>query len=313
MRLMYAIIGMGPVGSTIAVHLAQAGHDLAILCGYEAKYTALASGPLVVKGKLSAHAKFGNLHMQMESFLETKPDVIFIATKSCDSPAILQTIKQSAKFDKKTVFVSCQNGLGVEEQIINVFGSQNALRMVMNLGCSLIGENEVNVTFIFPQILSLRIDVNMALTRQVAMDLTSAGFKTDLKEDYQPDIFRKAILNSSLSSVCALTGMTMKAVLDRPFLKRIVEEIVREGISIAKVRKIAIGAGFFNEAMSYLSSGGDHKPSMLVDIENRRRTENDYHCGKLVQYAENSGMRVPVTETVYGFLKSIEDDFTRTI
>ena len=67
-----------------------------------------------------------------------------------------------------------------------------------------------------------------------------------------------------------------------------------------------IGSDYLEYALEYLSGGGDHKPSMLVDIEQKRLTENEYHAGKMFRYAEQYGVDVPVIQTVYYLLKNLE-------
>jgi 2-dehydropantoate 2-reductase len=72
-----------------------------------------------------------------------------------------------------------------------------------------------------------------------------------------------------------------------------------------------IGDEFFDEAMDYLASGGSHKPSMLVDVEEGKRTENEYHCGNLMRYAKDLGIEVSVVDTIYCLLKALEKTVRR--
>src|ERR1035437_6804563 len=138
----YGVIGLGPIGTIVASFLIQSGCRVSALCGYPAKYEALRKHPVRVLGALQAEAKFTELHMEMSKFLAAKPDVICIATKSADSPAILKVIKETDPFCS-AVFVSCQNGLDVERPMIDLFGRNHTLRMALNLGAALQGENHV--------------------------------------------------------------------------------------------------------------------------------------------------------------------------
>ena len=47
-------------------------------------------------------------------------------------------------------------------------------------------------------------------------------------------------------------------------------------------------------------------PSMLVDIERARQTEIGHLAGKLYQYAEKKDLPVPVTQTMFYLVKSLE-------
>ena len=45
---------------------------------------------------------------------------------------------------------------------------------------------------------------------------------------------------------------------------------------------------------------------LLQDIENKRRTEIEYFAGDLIRMAKKVGVSVPVNETLYYLIKSIE-------
>ena len=79
-----------------------------------------------------------------------------------------------------------------------------------------------------------------------------------------------------------------------------------ESIQIAQALSYSIQDDFLAEAVTYLSKGGDHKPSMLIDIEQARPTENTYHCGKLLAYAKKHGIKTPVIETLHGLIQGLE-------
>jgi 2-dehydropantoate 2-reductase len=51
---------------------------------------------------------------------------------------------------------------------------------------------------------------------------------------------------------------------------------------------------------------GDHKPSMLIDIEMKRRTEIDFMNGKFVEYGEQAGIETPYNRTLRSLVKALE-------
>jgi 2-dehydropantoate 2-reductase len=204
------------------------------------------------------------------------------------------------------LFVSCQNGLDVEDQIIKLFGPGRALRMVLNMGCGMVDESEIRVSFAMRHFISDVATVNSHLIQQIARDLSSANFPTEADEFYRVAVFKKALLNSSMGSICALTRQTMAFVMSQPDLRKLIRQMLDEGIRIANAMDVPIADEFLEEAMTYLANGGEHKPSILVDIEMGRKTENDYHCGKLVEYARRYGVDVTVTPVIYSLIKTLE-------
>ena len=203
------------------------------------------------------------------------------------------------------LFISCQNGLDVEEQIRNVFGRKRALRLVLNMGCSISAPNEVKVNFFMPHILS-DLPLGAAYAQQIANDLSSSGFPTQVKTDYRVETFKKAILNSSLGALCGVTRQSMSFVMARADMRELVKQVIKEGVAVAHAMNISIQGDFVEQAMLYQDQGGDHKPSILLDIENGHKTENDYHCGKITEYAKAYGVKIKLIPVISTLLKTIE-------
>jgi 2-dehydropantoate 2-reductase len=303
-NLHYAVIGVGPVGRVLAAHLYKSGHQVSVFCYTESERIELQE-PIIVFGELQAEETLHNIYTDLGELMATKPDVVLICTKNVDSEGVLEKIKASGPPDEM-LFVSCQNGLDVEEQIVRLFGPGRALRMVLNMGCGIVESNEVRVSFSMRHLISDVKTVNSHLIQQIAHDLSSANFPTDTDEFYRVAVFKKAMLNSSLGSICALTRQTMAFVMGQPDLRKLIRQMLEEGIRIANAMDLPIGEEYIEEAMTYLDSGGEHKPSILIDIEKGRKTENEYHCGKLVEYARKYGVDITVTPVIYSLIKGLE-------
>ena len=305
MKTHYGVIGFGPVGRVFAAHLAAAGHKVSVLYRNPKVRIAMRGHPLEIKGELNTSAQITDLYDDMQDLLDSDPDVMLICTKSSDSPGILQQIK-SLKYREGLIFLSCQNGLDTEHQISDVFGPGHTLRMSVNMGCGKSSENVVNVSFSMYNYLSLMPDIDADMIHQIADDFTSSGVKLEVRADYRTEVFKKALLNSSLGCLCAITRKTMSKVMDRDYMKVMVAQIVEEGIHIAQAMNIPIGDEFLDQALAYLEKGGNHKPSILIDLENNRLTENEYLCGRLARYAEEYGVKVTLIPIIYNLIKATE-------
>jgi 2-dehydropantoate 2-reductase len=167
------------------------------------------------------------------------------------------------------------------------------------------------VHFAMTHYLSPALSGETERAQEIAGHLTDTGFVTELRTDYRTLAFKKAILNIALGAPSALTRMTMSEVMEEPGLYSMAAGIVREGIEVGQGLKLDIEWEFLNEAMEYLSQGGSHKPSILMDIEQGRRTENEYHSGNLMRYAKDLGIEVSVVDTTYCLIKALEKTVRR--
>ncbi|MCC7402911.1 MAG: 2-dehydropantoate 2-reductase [Bdellovibrionales bacterium] len=299
----FGVVGLGPVGALFAAHLKKGGHRVSCLDAVAHKLEVLRRHPLRITGQLEATAQLSELYTDMGDFVATKPEVILFCVKSCTTREVARQMKAHG-VDAKTIFVSCQNGIDVEEILAEVFGSNRTLRMILNFGVQFVNRSDVFVAFCYEQVLSAKKECQ-PWDKKIAEALTSAGLPIKVVENYKEEVFKKAILNSALGSVCALTRMTMKQVMEEPELVRMVRELLRESISVGETRGYHLRE-FFEPAVTYLSKGGDHKPSMLMDIERGHVTENEFHCGQMFRYAEEKKLDVPVIQTIYYLIKNLE-------
>ena len=87
-------------------------------------------------------------------------------------------------------------------------------------------------------------------------------------------------------------------------------EILEEGLKVAKADGYDFGKDALAKFTSYLEKGGAHKPSMLIDVENKRPTEVDFMSGAIARYGEKYRIPTPVNSTFTGLLKTIESRYS---
>src|ERR1017187_2298148 len=112
-RVHYGLIGTGPIGCTIGAHLAQSGARLSAFVIDQKQVEAFKTKPIIARGALNASGPISSVCNDITSFLNGRPDVIILATKSCQSPSILESIRANGGLNE-SVIVSCQNGIDVE-------------------------------------------------------------------------------------------------------------------------------------------------------------------------------------------------------
>ena len=113
-------------------------------------------------------------------------------------------------------------------------------------------------------------------------------------------------MNACMNPVCAVTGLTMAQAMRDPFVSRTVENLLKEAVAVARANEIELGWDYYSYAMGYMGNAGDHKPSMLVDVSNGRRTEVDFINGKIVEYGERAAVSTPRNTMIRALLKAME-------
>jgi len=300
-----AVVGAGPVGCVVAAHLAHAGHQV-VLCDVVPALLAPARDPGIrVEGAAEVTGRVAATVQSVDELAADPPELIFVTVKATALPLIASAIEA---FHRPGVcVVSWQNGIDTEVVLAEHLPARWVFRAVVNMGVGLPEPGRVQMTFHHPPhwLQGLEEESQVEAEGICAM-LTAAGLPTRRAEKIVDRVWQKTILNAALNPVCAVTGKTMSQVLHDPFLFAMVENLVKEGVRVARANEINLGWDYYRYAMKYLDSAGDHKPSMLVDIENRRRTEVDYINGRIVEFAERAGIEAPYNSMIRALVKAVE-------
>ncbi|MBK9283007.1 MAG: hypothetical protein IPM51_01665 [Sphingobacteriaceae bacterium] len=115
----------------------------------------------------------------------------------------------------------------------------------------------------------------------------------------------KTILNASLSPLCGVSRLTMAEAMADKDTVELIEQIITEGILVAESEKIRFPDDFLRNCMRYLKKGGDHFPSLAVDLIANRPTEIDYFNGKIVEYGRKHYIRTSLNLAFTNMVKAM--------
>ena len=301
-----AVVGLGPVGSILAVHLKSSGLETAICDIDAAKLEAIKSGGIALQGTIENSATFDLIFSNFEELKSFEPEVVFFAVKAHQMPAVVNKAGILNR-DDLTV-VSAQNGIDVEEFLFDAFGENKTLRMVINYAGGLVEANRVNVSFFNPPNYIASVDDSHTQMAQLVADkLNHAELATKAVSSF--DIVKRAwektILNAALSPLCGIAKFTMKEAMESRNTLDLVEEIILESVQVAAQEKIFFEDEFVRKCLRYLKKGGHHFPSLALDLINNHDTEIDFMNGKIVEYGKKHYVRTPVNLAFTNMVRAI--------
>lgn len=300
------IIGLGPVGLVLAVHLKEAGCRVEICDVEKEKMNLIRNNGVKLVGKIEKSSFFDYTHTSIGSLMEQDFDILISAVKAYHVDSVLAQIQAREK--NHLFLLSAQNGIDIKEKYTSHFDDSQILRMVVNYAGNLHAPNVVKVTFFNPpNYIGSIDDSRMDIAEWLSEALTSANLETLSKDSFliTDKIWEKTILNAALSPLCAISKMTMKEAMAHPDTLEIVEQIILEAIEVAKAEEIKFGDNFVKLCIRYLKNAGHHFPSLAVDLLNRKPTEIDYMNGKIVEYGKKHYIRTPLNLTFTNLVKAI--------
>ena len=300
------IIGLGPVGMVLATKLQEAGCEVAVVVRNSTRAQRIREEGLVLENVLEGHARGITVYPDIAGLAEHAPDLLFFAVKTYQTR---EAVEEAQVLNRPGLLVvSAQNGIDTEQMLAAGFGAGKTLRMVVNFAGNLAGPNTLRVSFNQPpNYLGSTDDSQTERARELAVLLTRAGLQTEAVDSFTllSRSWEKTILNASLSALCGVGRLTMAEAMNDADSRELIEQVINEAVAVAEHEKIRFPDDFVRRCMRYLRRGGDHFPSLAVDLINERPTEIDHINGKIVEYGRKHYVRTSLNLTFTNMVKAM--------
>jgi len=240
--------------------------------------------------------------------ISTKPgilgdsDIIILFVKSYSTDDAVKQIAPSIK--KNSIIISLQNGLGNFETISKYI---NIDRIV--LGTTTIGATKTSLSSVsFGGKGSITIGSSSGESIEAADNLFSkAGLQFTRIFNPHIAVWKKAIVNAGINPIAATLGISNGEILKMPYAQELQKRIINESVKAAKAEGIPLeNETMLNEVTDICIKTSSNICSMLQDIRKLRKTEIDSIIGAIIDAATRHDIPVPVLETFYLIIKSIE-------
>lgn len=301
----FAVIGAGPVGSIVAAFLSKGGYDVTLCDVVPALLEPALNPGIIIEGVDNLQAKVTRVTTSVDDLLADPPDVIIVTVKATALPLIASALEEFVAPGRYVI--SWQNGIDTELELAQHLGRSSVMRAVVNYGCVPLSPGHVRVAFHHrPHYLQELDPESRDAALGICEVLTGCGLATKHTEKITDMVWRKSVMNSCMNAICAVTGRTMVEIIVDPILFNLVDGLIKEGVAVARANEFALGSDFYPYCVNYIKNAGNHKPSMLQDIEAGRRTEVDYINGKIMEYGAQAGMPTPYNTMIRGLVKALE-------
>jgi 2-dehydropantoate 2-reductase len=299
------VIGAGTIGSLFAAHLARVA-DVQVLVRREEHARALNEHGLRVSGR---HEFTATLRAVVDPEQLEEFELAIIATKSTELDEAATRLE--GRFPRAIV-MPIQNGLGAEE-IVRAHGDWPLISAITFMSGT--RHADTHVEYILDTETWLGPHEGTPLeTAQAAGDLIArSGLKAEVLVDLRPAQWSKLIFNATVNGVAALTGLRHDfhfAAQDEPGdLGHLVHDLVAEGKAIAAAAGVELHDDPWEMNVLATRRGHAHYPSMLEDVDARRRTEVELINGSLVREAAKAGVEAPLHTALYRLVKAKEASY----
>jgi 2-dehydropantoate 2-reductase len=296
------VVGGGVIGSLYAAHLARVS-DVSVLCRREEHARALVEHGLRVSGR---HAFVAEVRASTEPANLPDAGLVIVATKTTELDAAAARLRGHWP---EAAVMTVQNGLGAEKAVRR-HGDWRLISAVTFMSGTRHADTHVEYILDTETWLGPYADTPYELVDDVARLIVECGLKARAFGDLRPAQWSKLIFNSTVNAVAALTGLPHDphfAERDRlEDLGHLVKALMEEGKRVAAAAGVDLHEDPWEMNVLATRRGSRHYPSMLEDVEARRRTEVDHITGALVREAGRLGVDVPLQTAMYRLVKARE-------
>jgi 2-dehydropantoate 2-reductase len=310
----FVVAGAGAIGAYLGAKMARAGYDV----------TLFARGP-----HCRAMQERGVRVLGPEGDFEARPsvvdsldaigpaDVVFLAVKAHSLSALAPRLP--ALFGPETTVVSMQNGIpwwyfeGAErlEKLDPGGVIAAAIEARRVIGSIVYLSTETVEPGVIRHIEGNRITIGepdgarTERSRAIAEAMVRSGLRAPITTHLRQEIWVKLLGNIAFNPISALTGATLAAMARDAEVSTLVRGIMTETEAVARKLGVEIPITI-DQRIAGAEKVGEHKTSMLQDLEAGRPLELDAIVGAALELGERLNVAMPHACAVYACARLLE-------
>src|ERR1700686_2161979 len=311
-----AIIGAGAIGGYVGVKLALAGEDVTFIVRgpnldairKNGMKLVMSDGSECVANRVKASNDYAAAGAQ---------DMVILAMKAHQVEAVANDVPKL--YGPDTVVVTMQNGIPywyfhkhggeLAGSVVNsvdptgLIGSKIPAERV--IGCVVYPASELIAPGVVKHIEGDRFPVgeldgsSSERVQRVSQCFARAGLKAPVLEDIRAEIWLKLWGNLTFNPISALTRSTLADICQFPATRALAAAMMTEAQTIAHKLGIVFRVSL-DKRIAGAERVGQHKTSMLQDVEAGRPPELEALVGSVVELGRLTRTPTPHIDTVYG-------------
>jgi 2-dehydropantoate 2-reductase len=309
-----AIVGAGAIGGLLGAHLSRAGQDV-LLIGRGPHLAAMRSRGLTVRGpheEFTAHPRCTD-----DIGAVAEADVVFVTLKAHSIPAVAPALGGALRDD--AVVVGAMNGIPwwyFPDRHLESVDPGGVIARSIPLRQVVGSVVYPAATIVEPGVIQHEEGDRFSLgepdgsksarVQRIAAMLAAAGFKAPVQSRLRNEIWLKLLGNATLNPVSAVTGATMGEMFRAEGSRGLIRTLMEEVASVAAAVDVGLPLSV-EKRMEGAAAVGDHKTSMLQDMEARKPLELDALLGAVIEIAGWKQVAVPSLRALYGLAKLAEE------
>jgi 2-dehydropantoate 2-reductase len=316
----FAVLGAGAIGAYVGAALARGGADVTLIAR-GAHLQAMATNGVRV---LSPRGDFTARPSATDDWAALRDaDVVFVALKAYSLPDVAPRLGELLAPDAAVIWA--QNGIpwwyfqsapgpdgltGLES--VDPGGViAAAVEPQHNVGCVVYSATEIVEPGVIRHIEGTRFTIgepdgsDSKRCKEISAAFAAGGLRAPVESRLRDQIWLKLIGNVAFNPITTLTGATLGELGWVPEMRALLLAIFTECAAVAERLGITFPVSLDRRLEAGLAVG-DHKTSMLQDLEAGKRLEFECMTGAVVELAEHLSEPVPSVRAVHACIKLLD-------
>jgi 2-dehydropantoate 2-reductase len=309
-----AIVGAGAIGGLLGAYLSRSGEDV-ILIARGPHLAAMRSRGVSVRGGGEEFTARPECTDDVGAI--NRAEVVFLTLKAHSIPAMSETI--GANLADGACVVGAQNGIPwwyFEDRHLESVdpGGLIARNIPYSkvVGCIAYPAAQVVEPGVIEHLEGNRFTLGepdgskSERVQAISSMLVKAGFKAPVQTRIRNEIWLKLLGNATLNPLSALTRASLSQIVTSPVTNGLVRTLMEEVDAVAKALGVEVPLTI-EKRMAGAAAMGEHRTSMLQDLDAGRPLEVDALVGAVVELATDAGVPVPALSVVYRLVKLLDE------
>ncbi|MBH00254.1 MAG: 2-dehydropantoate 2-reductase [Solibacterales bacterium] len=317
----FAIYGAGAIGGFLGARLHRAGVDISLIAR-GAHLEAIQTTGLHVRSKVVGDS-CSNIPATSDPADIGQVDAIVLAVKSHAITTIAP--KLAPLLSPTTVVVTTQNGIpwwyfhGTAGSLTDthlesvdpggvIAESIDAKQVV---GCLAYCSASIGDPGVIEHLEGVRFPLGEPdgsrsdRIKHLANIFERAGLKAPIRRNIRHDVWVKILGNAAFNPLSVLTRLTLGEMVSDPPTRELARTVMEEITQIAAGVGVKIKISPEKRIEAIARQAGDHKTSMLQDVEAGRPIEIEAIVGAVIELADKAGVAAPKIRELYNRVLSI--------
>ncbi len=325
----FGVLGAGAIGAYVGAALARGGADVTLIAR-GAHLRAMAQHGVRVqspRGDFTVHPRATDDWAALSD-----ADVVFVALKAYSLPDIAPCLGELLAPGAAVIWA--QNGIpwwyfqsapaAAAAAGVTVLQSVDpggviaaSIKPASNVGCVVYAGTEIIEPGVIRHVEGTRFTIgepdgsDSERCKLISAAFAAGGLRAPVEPRLRDQIWLKLVGNVAFNPITALTGATLGELGSVPEMRELLRSIFAECAQVAE----RLGVTFPVSLDRRLEAGlavGDHKTSMLQDLEAGKRLEFECMTGAVVELAAHLSVPVPHTSAVHACVKLLDHLGQRT-